>query len=398
MITSTRMRVALAGLALLGAGSATLAPAAAAEPVEVHVILPLTGGAAFVGQGQQKALTVLQDVVNKEGGISGRPLAFTYHDDQSTPQQTLQAATAILPSKPPVIIGSSIVAMCGAIAPMLKTGPVDYCLSPGIHPADGSYMFSSSVSTGDMLEATLRYFRLRGLTRVASLTSSDASGQDADKGLDAVLALPENASLKLVERQHFNQGDVSVSAQIERIKQAEPQVFVAWTTGAAVATIFKGAIQAGLDVPVVTTNGNQVFAQLVQYQDFLPKQLYIPSAAFVPHAGQFSLDPRVEANQAVFYKALGDASVPVDNMASLAWDPGMIVVSLLRRLGPTASPASFREALAGLKDYAGVNGIYDFTAIAQRGVGVQQTVVTLWDPKAKLWTAVSAPSGTLLAH
>ena len=112
-----------------------------------------------------------------------------------------------------------------------------------------------------------------------------------------------------------------------------------------------------------------------------------------------TLDPKVEAAQQVFFKALAAADVPVDNMASLAWDPGMIVVSLLRQLGPSASPAAFRTALAGLKGFAGVNGIYDFTAIAQRGVGVGQTVVTLWDRQAKLWQVVSAPSGTLLpAH
>ena len=395
MTTSMRMRAALAGLALLAGPSV----ARAAEPYEVQVILPLTGGAAFVGQGQQKALMVLQDVVNHDGGISGRPLAFVFHDDQSSPQVTLQVAQGILPSHPPVIMGSSIVAMCNAIAPMLKAGPVDYCLSPGVHPPEGSFVFSSSVSTRDMMEATIRYFRLRGWTKIATITSSDATGQDADKSLSEVLALPENASVSAIERQHFNQGDVSVSAQIERIKQAQPQALVAWTTGAAVATIFKGAIGAGLDIPVATTNGNQVYAQLVQYADFLPRQLFIPSAAFPPHQGVMTLDPKVEAAQQVFYKALAAADVPVDNMASLAWDPGMIVVSLLRQLGPSASPAAFRTALAGLKGFAGVNGIYDFTAIAQRGVGVEQTVVTLWDRQAKLWQVVSAPSGTLLpAH
>jgi branched-chain amino acid transport system substrate-binding protein len=400
MNRTIRGRAARAGIRALSAfaGLAMLAGAAwAADPYEVHVILPLTGGAAFVGQGQQKALVALQDVVNHDGGIGGRPLAFNFHDDQSSPQVTLQIAQGILPGKPPVILGSSIVAMCNAIAPMLKSGPVDYCLSPGVHPPAGSFVFSSSVSTHDMMEAVIRYFRLRGWTKIATLTSSDATGQDADKGLAEVLALPENASMKAVERQHFNQGDVSVSAQIERIKQAEPQALVAWTTGAAIATIFKGAIQAGLDIPVATTNGNQVYAQLVQYADFLPRELYIPSAAFVPHEGQFTLDPRVEAEQKVFYKALAAASVPVDNMASLAWDPGMIVVSLLRKLGTNATAASFRTALSELKGYAGVNGVYDFTAIPQRGVGVQQTVVTLWDKQAKAWKAVSAPSGTLLA-
>ena len=44
------------------------------------------------------------------------------------------------------IIGSAIVAMCNAMAPLMQNGPVMYCFSPGIHPAKGSYVFSS-VST-----------------------------------------------------------------------------------------------------------------------------------------------------------------------------------------------------------------------------------------------------------
>ena len=173
MVTSRWMRLALTGLALLTAATG----AWAAEPYEVQVILPLTGGAAFVGQGQQKALMVLQDVVNKDGGISGRPLAFVFHDDQSSPQVTLQVAQGILPSHPPVIMGSSIVAMCNAIAPMLKAGPVDYCLSPGVHPPEGSFVFSSSVSTRDMMEATIRYFHLHRQDRPGHVAGEPRQGR-----------------------------------------------------------------------------------------------------------------------------------------------------------------------------------------------------------------------------
>ena len=66
----------------------------------------------------------------------------------------------------------------------------------------------------------------------------------------------------MVERAHFNPGDVSVAAQIETIRGAKPQALVAWTTGTALATILKGIVQAGLDIPVATTDGNMSVAQL----------------------------------------------------------------------------------------------------------------------------------------
>ena len=60
----------------------------------------------------------------------------------------------------------------------------------------------------------------------------------------------------MVAHEHFNPTDVSVTAQIEAIKAAKPQALIAWTTGAPIATIFKGIVQAGLDIPVGTTDGN----------------------------------------------------------------------------------------------------------------------------------------------
>ena len=152
----------------------------------------------------------------------------------------------------------------------LANGPFDYCLSPGAHPPAGSYQFSTSVDTHDLIEAQVRYFRLTGITRLAFITSTDASGQDAERGFDEVVKLPENAGITVVERQRFNTTDVSVSAQIERIRAASPQAVIAWSTGAPIATVFKAVLQAGLDVPIATTNGNQTYAQMEQYKDFLP--------------------------------------------------------------------------------------------------------------------------------
>ena len=365
----------------------------AAEPLQIEVVLPLTGNAAFVGQGQQKTLQVLEAQVNQNGGIAGRPLKFAYHDDQSSPQQTLQITQSIIPGKPAVMLGSSIVAMCNAVAPLLRDGPVDYCLSPGVHPASGSYVFSSSISTTGLIETAVRYFRLKGWTRIATITSSDASGQDADNGIAETLKLPENAGMQVVEKQHFNLGDVSVSAQVERISQARPQALIAWTTGAPVATIFKGMIQAGLDLPVATTNGNQTNAEMLQFAEFLPKQLYIPSSAFPRHDGLYKLDPKVEAAQTAFYTAADAAKLPVDNMAALAWDPGLLVVSLLRKLGPDVTAARLREAIAGTTDFAGINGIYDFTKVPQRGIDASQAIMTTWNAASKKWVPVTEQGG-----
>jgi branched-chain amino acid transport system substrate-binding protein len=390
-------RVAL-GVVLLGTLSAASAIrfAAAGEPYEINSILSLTGGASFLGKAEQRALQLLEASVNADGGIDGRPVRFVFHDDQSTPQIAVQLASQIVASRPTVEIGANLVAMCNAMAPLMASGPVMYCLSPGIHPAQGSYVFTSSVSTVDLSRALLRYWRMKGMTKIAVMTSTDASGQDAEKGINGNLALPENKDIEVVAREHFNPTDVSVAAQIENIKAAQPQALIAWSTGAPIGTILKAIAQAGLDVPVGTTDGNMTYAQMTQYAAFLPKQLYIPAAEWSTHGSAAKRDPGVAAAQERFDAAYKAAGITPDVAAALAWDPAMIVIDALRKLGPATTAAQLRDYIGHLKGYAGVNGIYDFAQTAQRGLDVSDAVVTLWDPEKKVWTPVSQPAGAPL--
>lgn len=386
-------------LSLLGVLALALQGAATAANVyDINVILPLTGGASFLGKEEQKALQLAEQMINKAGGIKGQPLHFIFYDDQTSPQTAVQLTNRAIASKPAVVLGSSLVSVCNAMAPLMQNGPAMYCFSPGIHPPKGSYVFTSSVSTQDLANALIRYFRLKGWTRIAIMTSADATGQDAERGLDQIIGLPENKDITVVDRAHFNTTDVSVAAQIEHIKAAKPQALIAWSTGTPIATVFKGIIQAGLDIPIATTDGNMTYAQMKQYAAFLPKQLYIPSPEWVQHEGALKLDPAVEQAQKQFFDTFKAASVKPDIAATLAWDPAMIVIDALRHLGPNATAEQVRDYIANLKGFAGINGVYDFRKVPQRGIDVQGAVVTLWSPTHQAWELVSRPTGIPLGQ
>jgi branched-chain amino acid transport system substrate-binding protein len=374
----------------------TAAPAVAAD-YELPVIVPITGGASFVGSGAKDVLQIMEDRFNATGGINGTKLRFVVRDDQTKPQVAVQLMNEALAANPPVVLGSSITAMCNAQAPLAANGPLLYCYSPGIHPAPGGYVYSASISTTDLAEALIRFFRLKGWTRIAVITSTDSSGQDADRGIDAKMLLAENKDVAIVAREHFTPGDVSVAAQIANIAAAKPQAVIAWTTGSGIATIFKAIVQAGLDVPVGTTNGNQTIPQMLQYADFAPKELYIPSGPFPEHDGIFTLDKRVEAAERDYRQAMKSHDLPIDNVSATSWDATTIVVEALRKLGTKATAAQLRAEIDGLKDYAGIWGIYDFKANPQRGLDSGNAVVTRWTPQEKRFVWVSEPGGMPLA-
>src|ERR1700677_1402493 len=75
--------VILAGM--FGASRAT-----AADPIIVPVILSMTGTFSFYGQGQAATLHAIETLVNKRGGIGGRPLQFQVQDDQGLPQVAVE--------------------------------------------------------------------------------------------------------------------------------------------------------------------------------------------------------------------------------------------------------------------------------------------------------------------
>jgi len=384
-----------AAFAALFAVAAAATSAEAADPFDITAILPLTGAAAFLGKGEQQAMQLAEKSVNASGGIAGQPMRFVFHDDESNPQTSVLLANQFIAAKPAVLLGSSLVATCRAMAPLMTNGPVEYCFSPGIHPDAGSYVFTSSVSTLDLANALVRYFRLKGWTRIALMFSTDATGQDAENGLKSILALPENKDMQIVQIAHFNITDVSVSAQLENVKAANPQCLIAWSTGTPIATIFRGLVQTGLDVPTATTDGNMTYAQMTQYADFLPKQLYIPAAEWIV-TDPNQLPPEVAAEHKKFHDSFAAAGLKPDIASELAWDASLLAIEGLRKLGTSATAAQMRDFIAHQTDHAGVNGIYNYVKVPQRGLDVSNAVVTRWSSTAKTWQVVSKPTGVPL--
>jgi len=370
-------------------------PVAAADVYTIPVIMSLTGSAAFLGKSEAQALQLVEALVNKQGGIKGRPIHFAIADDASNPQTAVQLTNGVIADKPPVILGSTVVGTCSAMMAIVKAaGPVQYCFSPGIHPVKDSYTFSSSINTADLAIASLRYFHGKHWDRVAVITSTDASGQDAANAFNEAIKTKGLDGVTFVAQEHFNPTDVSVSAQMARIQAAHPDAIVAWSTGTPFGTLLRGIADAGIDVPVLGGNGNLTYPQLAQYSSFLPKQMYFPSPRFFA-VSQVRPGPIKDAEDQM-YAAFKPTGVKPDNAHSFSWDPAMIVVDALRHTGLNATPDQVRAYIENLHSYAGINGLYDFRDGSHRGLGVNAAVIVRYDAAKGTFTGVSQAGGAPL--
>lgn len=382
-------------VAVASAGVLPSATRAQEPPLEIDVLISLTGPGGFAGQQNAKSLAVFEADVNARGGIRGRPLKLVIHDDQTSPQLVVQLMNGVMAKKPAVVIGPAFAALCNAVAPMVANGPVDYCLSPSIYPAKGSYVFSNGPSQADLIATEVRYFRDRGIKRIAAITTTDATGQDADKAIVEELGSPENkrAGVVLTAHEHYNPTDIDVSAQVARIKSSEPGAIICWTSGTPLGTFLRSLQQSGIDVPVGTSPSNMTRAQMTQYASILPRNLYFSGAPYPVGTGS---NPAVQSLVNGYTDAMKRAGIAMDYQTGLAWDPVMIVVDALRKLGPAASAQQLRDYIGALRGFAALDGMYDFTQVPQRGIDQRNLIVMKWEPVRDLWTAATRVGGAIV--
>jgi len=371
-----RSFAALAACVLVAAGLP--APARSAEPYTINVVMSLTGPGAFLGQSALQTLHAAELYVNETGGINGRPVHFAIVDDQTSPAVAVQLANGIIAKGAPVILGSSIGATCSAMAPLFKTGPVQYCYAPVIHTVAPSYVFSAGASTRDLSLAGLRWARLRGIRKIAFLVATDTTGQDGEAVSKANLALPEFSGMQLVDDEHFNVTDINVSAQLARIKASGAQLLYAQTVGTPFGTVLKGASDIGLGLPILTNAGNINITQMTQYAPFAPPEVYFTGYRFLEY--RTAQPGPVRNAQQAFIAALRAVGVTRPDFSNnFPWDGTLIVVDAFRHLGMNATPEQIRSYIATLHGYAGINGIMDFRDGQQRGLTVNAALVVRWD-------------------
>jgi branched-chain amino acid transport system substrate-binding protein len=388
----------LASISIIAALAFVPAGVRAADPYEIYVLTSLTGQNALIGKQTADSLHIIEARVNQTGGIGGRPVRFVIEDDQTNPQVAVLLAKTIIAKNVPVILGPAMTANCNAVFPLVQDdGPVLWCFTPGFHPPKDSFGFSSNASTTALIRATAVYCHALGLNKVALIASTDATGQDGEKTLDATLAAPDLGGMSVVAREHFNVTDLSVAAQVARVKASGAQVLFAWTTATPLATVLHGVDEAGLDIPVVTTPGNSSATQLKSYAGFVPKTLIMGAMVNqVSDPAQLASRPngplkrKIDEYYGEYKTTLG---ILPDGSSNIAWDSAIIVLDALRKYGPNATPRQIHDYIENLHGWVGINGEYDFRDGSQRGLSEKNIVVVRWDPAGTAFVAVSKPGG-----
>jgi branched-chain amino acid transport system substrate-binding protein len=384
-----------AGTSDPAAGSSSSGASASGSAYTIHAIVSQTGSASFLGTEEAAAFNALAKHVNATGGIDGHQLAFAISDNQSTASTSVSLASPLVGQAPVLLVGSITSTDKPVDDLATSSGPVVYDLSPGDHPALGSDVYSSSNSTINQTQAFINFAESKGWKKVAVINSTDSSGQDGWTNIQHAVA-GSNGAVSITDHEAFDPTAVSVTTQLSKIKATNPQAVLVWTTGTPLGTVLSGMQQLGMDsLPTMTTNGNASYTEMQQLGSKLPSELYFPGAPFM--VGPQDLTGQTKTEVQAFDSAMQAAGQKVpDEGDALAWDPGLILISALKKLGVGASASQIHQYIESLTSFAGINGTYDFTNTSipdNRGLTITSVYIAQWSKSQAKWTAASGPAG-----
>ncbi len=246
---------------------ATGASAQTAQPIKIGGIWDLTGpSSAGNGQVARRAIELRVEQVNKAGGVNGRPIQLVVEDEKGQPTEAVAAVNKLInQDKVDALVGFTTSGSGQGAMPIIERSGIPWVggVSAAVFSTPPKKWVFQYVPTNDQfIVRTMQFLKQKRITTFAMLNDSGAYGVDAEKAAEAKMG---EFGLTMVAHEKFNQGDTDLSSQLTKIKAANPQAIIIWTTDArAASAATKGAKQVGVTAMLLGSSGhaNKTFLSL----------------------------------------------------------------------------------------------------------------------------------------
>ena len=371
--TLPRPRRLLAALAFALAAPATLAE------IHIGVTLSTTGPGASLGIPAEQALKMWPTE------MAGEKLRFTIlNDGTDTTTATKNTQRLIVEDKVDVIIGSSVTPTSLAVVETAGSAQVPVISLAGggaiVLPQDGPRKWAFKLSPTEAISIGLVFDHLQKMKgkTIATIGISTSYGEGFLKATEAIAA---QRGVRILTSERYNPTDPSVTAQVLKLVAANPDaiyIFAAGTPGALpqielARRGYKGLVYQTqgvanndfLRVGGKDLEGGYMTVAPVLVADQLPDANPMKKAAL-------DFVQRFEARQGPGSRSL---------FAATAWDALLIVQQAAREALKKAKPgtpefrAALRDAIEGLRDFVGSEGVYNMSASDHNGVDSRSQVM-----------------------
>ncbi|MBP1732539.1 MAG: branched-chain amino acid abc transporter, amino acid-binding protein [Deltaproteobacteria bacterium] len=335
-----------------------LVPAAQAAEIKVGVLMPLTGYIAFFGKMQEAALRLAQKEFAKAGPSGGFDLKFVIYDTGSKPQDAILMAQKLMHTdKVHLIVGPFLSTECEQVFPIVNRDKVPIVTGssakPGLTAASRPWTFRNIMTSDKINEPTIKaWVQQKNIKTVAILTDIKSRVSES-YGKGVAPTFLKKYGVQIVEDINFVTEDIDFSAQVTKVKAANPDGIVLAGEYAPSANIAREVRKQGMkqpflaDVPTVSPEFVKLGGEAVE-------GTYAPTDFWAGNP-----DPKVQDFVKKFKQEYGQDKDP-HTTTGCFYDALYVTRFIVGKAGLSGKPADLqkdrekiRDGWASLKDFAG---------------------------------------------
>jgi branched-chain amino acid transport system substrate-binding protein len=365
------------------------APVVAQEAYRIGAIFSITGPGSSLGIPERDTAQMLEADVNARGGVKGpdgkmHPLKIVIYDDASDETKAVLAAKKLIDEdKVAVIVGPTLSGTSLAIVDTVQKAevPLISCAAAAkiVEPvAERKWVFKTAQSDHLIVTALAEYLKAKGLTKVGWLNVDYAFGQ---LGWVEFEKAAQKSGLTVVANEKFGQKDVDMTAQLTRVKAANPQAVIIWSIPPSASIATKNYADLGLKMPMFQSHGigNKRYIELAGPA---ASGVMFPSGKLLV-AEQLGDNDAQKAVLIAYAKDFEAKYGPRNTFGGHAWDAVQLAVKALQKAG--TDRAGVRAAVESTKNFVGITGVFDFSAAEHNGLdGRAATMLQIVDGQWKL--------------
>jgi branched-chain amino acid transport system substrate-binding protein len=223
--------------------------------VKIALVTSVTGAYQPLGEGNVQGATVAVNQANEEGGIDGRQIELVVLDDKTVADQAVVNVNSALGDDDVlVVLGTPDSNGAVAAAPVASRAGMPYISlsSNDTLPAEyDPYIFNVPPDTSGWANPLLEYMQDNGMETLAVAYASD--DVFAEGGWKNTISAASDYGVEVVVEEAFKTADTEFSGVIQKVRDAAPDAFLFWGTGAAPVIMTKAFADAGLSTQLFLT-------------------------------------------------------------------------------------------------------------------------------------------------
>ncbi|MCX8030635.1 MAG: ABC transporter substrate-binding protein [Thermodesulfovibrionales bacterium] len=335
----------------------------AKQPYKIGAIFSVTGPASFLGEPEKNTVLMLQEQINKAGGINGHPIEVIIEDSKSDETHAVLAAKKLIEKDNVLaIIGPSTTGESMALIPIVTNAkiPLISCAAgAGItQPVEERYwVFKTAQYDFSAVEAIYIYLKKHGYTKAGIITISTSFG---DSGRKALLELAPKYGITIVADERYGPKDSDMTTQLAKIKAAGAQAVINWSIGPGQVIVTKNWHALKMNIPLLQSHGwgskkNIELAGKAAEGVIAPLSRLVVWDKLSDKHPQKALLRKYSQEYEARYKSEPGA------FGGYAYDSLMMVVEAIKKVGPDRK--KIRDYIENsIKNWPGTGGIFNMSS------------------------------------